>query len=217
MGSPQALERLLQPHLEWLRSYIRRRTGALLQHKADTGDYAQETIIELLLYEPLVTPSNSQQLRALLAKIADNVLCREHARWRTQRRDPCKEVSSTLASQHSVDAMATHGESPCEHAIRDEGVTLMRRALGRLRRTDLETITLRDYHLLSFADIGSRLGTTAVNARQRYLRAVDRLTTLLVHLRRTVPMPVLADVDMEPLAPSRAGSGGRDSAGTSTT
>lgn len=192
-GERAALDQLLEAHLDWIKAELDRRLGPRLRQKAETGDYVQETIVEFLRYGPRFTLSNGRQFRALLAKIAENVLRGNHDWWRAQRRDLARERPLAMDSSLDLDPAATVSGSPSQVAIRDEREAWIRLGLELLRAPDREVIVLRDYRGRSFPDIGAQLGKSEIAARQRYLRAVDRLSATVAALRRRDLTSVLDD------------------------
>jgi len=57
-GDEEALGRLLERELPWVRRLVHRRLGPLLRRSGETQDFVQEAMVEVLRYGPRFTASN---------------------------------------------------------------------------------------------------------------------------------------------------------------
>ena len=73
-GSREALDALLAENLDWLRARVKARLGAELRDLAETADYVQDVLVDVLRCGPRFVTRDVAQARALLARIVENVL-----------------------------------------------------------------------------------------------------------------------------------------------
>ena len=65
-GDAAALHALVQMHLAWIEARVRQRLGPMLRAKAETADFVQEAVVDVLRYGPRFVVSDAVQFRALL-------------------------------------------------------------------------------------------------------------------------------------------------------
>lgn len=167
----QKLEEVLKRHLPWIRSHVRKKLGKYLRTKHDSGDIVQEVIVQFLKYGPKINISDDKQLRALLSKIAENMIYHKHAWFTAQRRDMSKEkplpTDSVLASDQTVGKQ----ETPSQIVQQQEREAWIRLGLELLKPAEREIILMRYWKNLSFAAIGKSLTISKNGARKRYVVA----------------------------------------------
>jgi RNA polymerase sigma-70 factor (ECF subfamily) len=76
-------------------------------------------------------------------------------------------------------AFVTSGPLPSEGVIREEDLERLELGLEELQAIDREVLALRHFEQLSNLEVAQLLGIKESTASQRYLRAVDRLRSLL--------------------------------------
>ena len=186
-GDETALEHLLRRHLDWLRAHVSRRLGKGLRRKAETVDFVQDAVVQVLRYAPKFRVNDEDHFRGLLGRIIENSLRDQHDWYRAQRRDMAQE--RPLPSTTVLELTGTH-ETPSGIADRHEREAWVRLGLELLDPGDREVIVLREWKGLAHAEIGARLGVSAAAAHQRYSRAVRRLGKVVRALRRgDLPLP----------------------------
>jgi len=173
-GDRAALELLLREELPWLEARIRKRLGPLLRSREETCDFLQESLVELLSYGPRFLLRNRIHFRALLSRIAENVLRGRHDRYTALRRQIHRErpLSSDTVVDLDLPAAVT---DPGDRAMANENEARLRLTLEILPHEEREVLLLRQWDGLSFEKLGERLGTTPDAARMRYHRALSRL------------------------------------------
>ncbi len=182
-GEEHALDELLQRNLPWIRAHVRKRLGERLRAKAETEDYVQDAVVEMLRYGPRFMVHRRAQFRALLAQIAENVLRGKHVWFKRQRRAVSRERAMPNDSVLDLDAAAQSVTTPSEAAMRHERDLWIRLALELLAPADREAVLLREWEGLPFAEIASRLEISEDAARMRFRRALGRLARVAKQLR----------------------------------
>lgn len=182
-GDGHALDRLVVRELPWLSALVQRRLGSLLRARHDTQDIVQEALLGTLRDGPRFLVDDRRHLRALLARIVENVIRREHEHLTAGRRDRRRE--ETLPRSEVVVRLDTRGPftRPSRAAEADEERAWLRLALELLDAEDRDVIVLREYRGLAFAAIGEQLGIREDAARMRLRRALGRLGRVLDQLR----------------------------------
>ena len=174
-GDQEALNRLLDRHLEEIRRYVKSRLGPMLRTKADTIDYVQDAMVEFLRYGPRFEIANDKHFRALLGQIIENVLRDKHDWYTAKRRQVQRESPMPDGSVLNLDPSAGTVTQPPEAAAQRESEMWMRLGLELLAPDDRRVIVLREYDGKSFAEIAAELGIQEDAARARFHRALPRL------------------------------------------
>lgn len=205
-GDAQALSALVEQELPWIAARIRRRLGQFLRTRHDTQDIVQETLLSTLRDGPRFVVADRGSFRALISRIVENVIRREHEHMTAGRRDARREAP--LPSRDTVLHLGG-GRSPCadvsEEAATNELRAWVRLALELLSNDDREVVQLREYGGLSFAELGARLGGIQENAaRMRFHRALARLGVLLDRLRSGRLRELLDELEPVPCTTPRS-------------
>ncbi|MCC7398788.1 MAG: sigma-70 family RNA polymerase sigma factor [Planctomycetes bacterium] len=187
-GDAHALGEIVRTEAGWIADLVHRRLGPLVRQRADTEDIVQHTLVEVLKAGPRFVVDDREQLRALLARMVENVL-RWHARHgQQQKRDVRQEVPLAglpTASQTVLQlSPAATGPGPATAANAAETRDWVRLALELLDPDDRDVIVFREYDGLSFAEIAPRLGLTEAHARVRFQRALPKLGAKLRQLQQ---------------------------------
>lgn len=174
-GDRASLERLLKRDLPWIQDCVRRRIGPKLQSKADAEDYIQDVLIEALRYTPKFIVQSRSQFRALLCRIAENIICKHVEYFSARRRDMDRE--SPLPKDSVLNLHVTNGseERPSQLAMKEEEKAWLRLALELMEPEARRVILLRDWDKLSFKRIGDELSISEDAARMRHRRAMEAL------------------------------------------
>jgi RNA polymerase sigma-70 factor (ECF subfamily) len=171
-GDKHALEALLRRDLPWIEGFVRKRLGPLLRGKAETVDYVQDAVVEVLRYGPRFVCSDRERFRALLARIVENTLRDKHDWHRARRRAAEREAELPRESALDLDGS---GDTPSRICAEREREQWIRLALELLDPDERQVILLREWEQLSFEQIGERLGCSEEAARKRFTRALPQL------------------------------------------
>ncbi len=174
-GDRSSLDQLLQRDLPWIRDYVQRRLGPKLQRKADAEDYLQDVLVEALRYTPKFMVQSRKQFRALLGRIAENIMCNHLDYFAARRRDMDRESPLPRDSVLNLQVTASSGDRPSQIAMKKEENAWLRLALELMEPEDRRIILLRDWDALSFKRIGTELGISGDAARMRHGRAMEML------------------------------------------
>lgn len=205
-GDSNALGELVAQDSQWIAEHVHRRLGPQLRRRQDTGDIVQHTLLEVLKTGPRFVVDDRQHLRALLARMVENVL-RYHARHdQQQKRDIRREQPAAVVAAASNSVLdlcpaAASGPGPASAAAAAETRDWVRLALELLEPADREVIVGREYEDLPFAEIAARLDIPEAHARVRYQRALPKLAKKLQQLQQGQLGPALQD----PTLPDRPG------------
>jgi RNA polymerase sigma-70 factor (ECF subfamily) len=132
------------------------------QHAAE--DLAQETFLKA--YTALASFRPGSNFRAWLYRIAYNNFVNA---WREEGR----------TRQPFPDHLPDAGQGPDEHAMSEEGLRLLARAVGRLPPDFRAAFLLRVEEDLPFRQVAEVLKTTETTARWRVFKARQKLMTVL--------------------------------------
>lgn len=182
-GEQDALNSLVAREFTWVQARVRKRLGAGLRRKAETDDFVQEAMIQALRYGPKIIVSDRGHLRALLARIVENVLRDQNDHYRAQRRAADRERALRNDSILHLDAPVEQVGRPSQVAMEKERQAWVQLGLELLDPEDREVILLRDYDDLGFDEIAAKLDIKADAARMRYNRALPRLAKKVESLR----------------------------------
>jgi len=182
-GDRASLDALVERHLPWIRNHVRNRLGPALRGKAETGDYVQDVVVEVLHYTPRFRVENDRQFRALLVRIVENNLRDRHDWFTARRRDIARDPPLGNSTVLGLSA-GSRCHSPSMVVDREEREAWVRLGIEVLEPHDREVIVLREWDRLSFPAIGERLGIDRSAAHKRFSRALDRLTKVVWSLRR---------------------------------
>jgi len=172
-GDRAALEELLGGNLDWIHQQVRRRLGERLRAKADSVDFVQEAVVEVLRYAPRFTVDSRARFRALMARIVENVLRDQNDFFNARRRAMSQEAPQMGCV--TLDGVGVSRTDPGQAAEQREQQAALRLALELLDPQDREVIVLRQWEGLEFGEIGKRLGLDANTARMRFHRALPKL------------------------------------------
>jgi RNA polymerase sigma factor (sigma-70 family) len=183
-GNRDALGRLLDRNLGWIRARVELRMGPLLRAKGGPTDYVQDAMVEILRYGPKFVMSDEAQFRVLMVKIVENVLRGRHDWFTADRRAAEREQATPEESALDIDARRRTATRPSQALARSEAIELTRLGIALLDEEDREVIVLRQWDGLSFAEIGGRLGIEGDAVRMRFQRALPRLAQKVELLSR---------------------------------
>jgi RNA polymerase sigma-70 factor (ECF subfamily) len=177
-GSPEALNRLLETCRDYLLHVANNELDSRLQGKVGASDIVQESLIQAQRDIPAFRGTTEPELLAWLRGILLNDLNDVRRRFfHSAKRDVDREVrlaGDSRQAQPAIDPAAS-GATPAAAAIAREETEALRQAIARLPEDYREVIDLRNWQLLSFAEIGRRTNRSEDAARKLWARAIERL------------------------------------------
>lgn len=182
-GDRRALEALIERHLPWIREYVHKRRRRVGCERADTQDFVQEAVIDVLEYGPRFEIEDEDCFRGLLARIVENNLSDARRANRRACRDVRRERGNASDTILALDPPLRDVTRPPTKASRAEAEEWVRLALELLEAGDREVILMREWDELSFEEMGKRLALPANTARMRFHRAMPRLVRKVEELR----------------------------------
>jgi len=183
-GDPAALDELLRRHLPWIRRRVSERLGPVLRSKAETQDFVQEALLQVLRYGPRFLLGSDAGFRKLVARIIENMLRDQHDWYSAHRRAVSRERPLPASSVLCLDGPVQRVTPPRELAQRHEWQAQVRLALELLSPDERRVLLWREWEHRSFGEIGAALGLTEDAARMRCNRALLRLSAMVEQLRR---------------------------------
>ncbi len=182
-GDPQALDALLRRDLPWITAKVEARLGPGLREKVATDDVVQEAMLAVLRYGPRFQMSSREQFRTLLARIIENVIRAQFdyfaAERRRQRASPLQS-DSVLCLDPPKESVAT----PSQMVQAQDDANFVALALNLIDPHDKRLLVARYFDQQPFEEIAQELGIGMDAARQRFHRAMDRVTRMVKRLRQ---------------------------------
>ncbi len=182
-GDRTALGALIDRDRGWIEAHVRKRLGPMLRARAETQDYVQDAMIEVLEFGPKFVPESHSRFRSLVARIIENMLRDKNDWYRAKRRAGSRERPIPNDSVLGLDRPIDSVTRPSKNAEQGEGASLLRIALEFLDPIDRKVILLRQWEEKEFAAIGTELGMSADSVRMRFNRALPRLALRVAELR----------------------------------
>jgi RNA polymerase sigma-70 factor (ECF subfamily) len=177
-GSSEALNRLLETCRDYLLRVANDELDSRLQGKVGASDIVQESLIQAQRDMPVFRGTTEPELLAWLRGILLNDLNDVRRRFfHSAKRDVDREVrlaGDSRQAHPAIDPVAS-GATPAAAAIAHEETEALRLAIARLPGDYRNVIDLRNWQLLSFAEIGHRLNRSEDAARKLWARAIERL------------------------------------------
>jgi RNA polymerase sigma-70 factor (ECF subfamily) len=166
--------------LELYREYLCGRAGPMiglnLRAVVNPSDLVQQTFLEAYRDFSQFQGTTEIQWRAWLRRIlAHNLAAAVERHVQARKRDVRRQQSLDEAGIISVGAHS----SPSAQAQRQERSAVVADRLGQLPADYQEVVRLRNYEGLPFDEVARRMGRSAGAVRVLWVRALDRLRTLL--------------------------------------
>jgi RNA polymerase sigma-70 factor (ECF subfamily) len=193
-GDQQALADLFSRHREALRRMVSWRLDRRLRGRVDPSDVLQEVYIDASHRVRRYLDNRSIPFVLWLRLLAARRLLELHRQHLgAQMRDAGLEIS--LEHGHwpptNPECLAAHltGNltSPSQAAMRAEREALVAQALDRMDPLDREVLVLRHFDELSNNEVAELFGIQKAAASHRYVRALERLRTVLAGLTDLLP------------------------------
>lgn len=172
-GDGDAVDRLFHRHRAYLLRIANEELPAMISGKVGASDVVQETLAEAERGLNHFNGDTEAQYLAWLRTILKRNLIDARRRFAdTARRDPRRERSG---GKSAFDGVAGDTPTPSGEARRHEEEAWLVDALGTLNEEHQTVIRLRNWDLMSFAEIGQRMDRSEDAARKLWARAIDQL------------------------------------------
>jgi RNA polymerase sigma factor (sigma-70 family) len=179
-GAVEELLRLVSPRVHHLAS---RRLGHALRRRVDSQDVVQETLLAFFRRSPHFVVESEAQLIALLAKILERNVIRQHRHEHRGQRDLAREACAPTHSTITFGAQPAPWNGPATEAEREDEIARTRLALEMLDPIDHRIVTMRTYQNATFDAIAAEVELSAEAVRKRFDRALPKLRAKLDALR----------------------------------
>ena len=181
-GDQQALAVLFTSHRERLRRMVVFRLDRRLQGRLDADDVVQEAYLDAAQRLKHYDPSGS--FFVWLRLVTTQTLATVHRRhFGAQIRDAKREVSlhgTPMATSIAIaDRFLGQLTSPSQAALKRELAAQLEAALAEMNPVDQDVLAMRHFEDLTNSEIAEILGIEQNAASIRYVRAIERLKTIL--------------------------------------
>lgn len=175
-GSQEALGQALDACRDYLLRIAGDELHADLRAKGGASDIVQEALLEAQRDFGQFHGTSEDELLAWLRRLLLNNVADFTRRFRAGKRFAGREVALETDSQADpAGQFAIDTPSPSGHAMAQEELAELERALARLPEEYSQIIRWRYHEELSFEEIARRLERTENAARKLWFRAVERL------------------------------------------
>jgi RNA polymerase sigma-70 factor (ECF subfamily) len=187
-GDGAAWGALLMAHQERLVRMVAFRMDPRLRRRIDAADVVQEAFVEASAHRGDYFRTPEVHLFLWLRGVVTNKLLELHrhhlgTHMRNAKRDRALDVYSSSDTSAALYAHLTSGLTrPSVAAVRDEIKARLAEALDEMDAIDREVLALRHFEQLTNAEAAQVLGIQERAAAKRYLRALERLKTILSEL-----------------------------------
>jgi RNA polymerase sigma-70 factor, ECF subfamily len=170
--------------LEKYRAYLlllaNRELAPELRHITAPSDLVQESLIDAQQSLADFAGSSEEQLLGWLRRILLNNAA-DHARRHRQAATRTLSFDDQPAAQLQKDGLplVDPRPTPADAAIEAERVERLRRAIEQLPAEYRVIVQLRNFELLTFAEIGEQLGKAAGTVCRTWYRAIEQLERML--------------------------------------
>jgi RNA polymerase sigma-70 factor (ECF subfamily) len=180
-GDQRAFEDLFERHRAYLHQVVSIRLDPRVRPRLDPSDIVQAAHLEAFRRFKDFLQRRPMAFRLWLRKTADQrrrMMEREaHGAIRNVDREVALPDQSAFAL---VQHLFASGSSPSQCVERAETLRRVREVMGQLSDSDREILLMRNLEELSNQEVAEVLEIEPVAASQRYLRAVNRLSKLLL-------------------------------------
>ena len=190
-GDQAAFEALFRRHREKLLRAIALRMDRRVATRVDASDVLQETYLEAFRRLPRYLQEQPMPLYLWLCWLAREKVLALHRRHLGAEKRAVTHEAPPLPADSSATfvsaVIAGHEPSPSQALAKAELAERLRLALGQLDDDERDLILWRHFEQLSARDTAQLLEISEAAASKRYIRAVERLRTILVDLGVTKP------------------------------
>jgi RNA polymerase sigma-70 factor (ECF subfamily) len=186
-GRQEYLGRLLELYSNYLKILARTQLDQRIQARVSPSDIVQETLLEAHRDFGGFRGGSAGEFLAWLRQILVHNLARVVERHlAADKRDVRREIamdaigaSLERSAMRLVQVLADDATSPSSMAVQQEQSIVLADALTELPADYRDVIVMRHMESLAFKEIADRLGRSEGAVRMLWLRAMDRLRTLL--------------------------------------
>ncbi len=185
-GDNAAFEELFQRHRAKLRRTIALRMDRRVSARVDASDVLQETYLEAFKRLPRYLQQQGMPFYLWLCWIAREKVLALHRRHLGADKRAVTHEAPVLPADSSATfvsvVIAGHETSPSQALAKAELGERLRLALGQLDDDERDLILWRHFEQLSARDMAQLLQISEAAASKRYIRAVERLRSILLEL-----------------------------------
>lgn len=181
-GNREAQGELFHRLSAYLRSRAMEQLDSQLKVKTSPSDIVQETLLEAHRVFSSFQGQTRAQLLHWMQGILNHRVKTAYRRFRgTGKRNLAKEASFRLpeVADSELHWLAALSGTPSEHAVMNEELAQLDKALRRLAPRQEQVIRLRNELKLSFDEVGLALECSANAAQKLWTRAINELTQLM--------------------------------------
>ncbi len=186
LGDQTAFELLFQRHRPKLRRAIAMRMDRRVAARVDASDVLQDTYLEAFKRLPKYLQRPEMPFYLWLCWIAREKVLALHRRHLGADKRAVTHEAPLLPADSSATfvsvVIAGREPSPSQALAKAELAERLRLALGQLDHDERDLILWRHFEQLSARDMAQLLQISEAAASKRYIRAVERLRTILVSL-----------------------------------
>lgn len=176
-----AFDQLFQRSAAALNKAISCQLSPQIRRRIDVNDVMQETYAVAFRRLPEFMENRPMAFWLWLRQLArDQVIMAHRKHVHAEKRSVQKEIKLPDASSFNLGkALVASTSSPSKRLRRKELVERVHEAIGSLKESEREIVTMVYFEGLTCAEIAQLLGIEAAAARQRFSRANRRLRDLL--------------------------------------
>jgi RNA polymerase sigma factor (sigma-70 family) len=183
-GDREALVSLLSELQPWLRSESRSMLQAKSLAAVESMDVVQTSLMRFLEYGPRFKPESGAQLKALLKRIARNVVIDEQRRSSHRMHRHLDSLSGASQSMSTFGPAGDSSAGPSSVAERNEEQAWIALALQFLSPDDRFLLLASEVDGMAWSKIASELDLSSADAaRVRAARLKPRIANILRQLR----------------------------------
>jgi RNA polymerase sigma-70 factor (ECF subfamily) len=160
----------------YLLSAANKAVGSELRVKSAPSDLVQDTIISAIKDFDNFRGTSERELLAWLTTILANRLADAARQFRRQRNDIARETPLDRSGCDNISLTLSSADgTPSAYVMAREEEQRVRSALAKLSPDDQAIIAMRNWDLLTFDQIGQKLGLSESGARKRWAAAIKEL------------------------------------------
>jgi RNA polymerase sigma-70 factor, ECF subfamily len=189
-NSQAALAEAFMGHRERLRRMVQLRMDRRVAGRVDASDVLQETYLEASRQLDQYLADPPMPLFLWLRSLAGQRLMAVHRQHLgAQKRDARQEIGLHGGAMPEADSLSLSCgllgamTSPSVAAVRLEMQVQLQEVVDSLEPLDREILALRHYEELTNQEAAEELGIAPAAASKRYIRALERLKTVLAQVR----------------------------------